>query len=283
MATFEALLGPDLMVLVGRVPARLARATAITGLRARALQRATFRLGFSDGTCLKGRRMDSAEDAARVESLATHLDGASFARPLMRHRTALLEPWVVGTRLDQAAPDEAMLRSCGALLGSVHSAQVDLNGETRRWTPDIRLRNVIGRLDQLSSLGRLRQRDNERLARLVEARVPKAASTGLIHRDLWPRNIVVDADRHPHVIDNGSLALGAHEFDLCRTAYLWPMSESHAAAFDDGYRAAAGIKVERSVFWTVDVLAEVALFRLLAGARGAGRPLARLRALAATA
>ena len=281
VATFQARLGSDLAALLDRLPSRLTGATAITGLRAPALQRATFRLRLSDGTILKGRRMDSSEDAERVERLAEHLDGDSFARPLMRHGAALLEPWVVGVRLDKAAPDEALLRSCGALLGRVHSARIDLNGEARRWTPDVRLRNVLGRLDQLSGLGRLSLRDNERLALFLETAVPKVAPTGLIHRDLWPRNIVVDADRRPHVVDNGSLALGAHEFDLARTAYLWPMSKAHAAAFADGYGAAGPRAAEQSVFWTVDVLAEVALFRLLAGARGAGRPLALLRALAA--
>ena len=276
-----ARLGDNLAALTREVGAPLLAATRITGLRAKALQRQTFRLRFAGGLVLKGRRMDRVEDAERAFRLGTLLDERGFSRPLAQSGAALLEPWVAGARIDLAGPTEAALRECGRLLGTVHALTVDVDGETRQWQPAWRLRDIEARIDQLRRVGLLSARTRTRLVGLARAAVPDEAVVGVVHRDLWPRNVVVDAAGRPHVIDNASISIGAHAFDRARTAYLWPMPNGQRAAFEAGYRESAPRPPADSPFWTIDVLSDVALFRRLAGARGVSKPISQLRQLAA--
>ncbi len=273
-------LGPDLARLISGVDVRFVAATRITGLRAAARDRATFRLRFAGGLVLKGRRMDSVADAERAYSLGSMLDGRSFTRPMARHRTALLEPWVTGTRLDPEVATDDTLRACGRLLGSVHALDVDVNGEAQRWHSVARLANVEQRLAHLRELTLLPRGVESCLRDRARETCPSNVVVGMVHRDLWPRNVVVDAQRRPHVVDNASIAIGAHAFDWARTAYLWPMTGAQRDAFRAGYLAAAPRAADESVFWMIDVLSDAALFRRLAGARGVSRPVARLRAIA---
>ncbi len=276
-------LGEDLAALTREVGAQLLGATRITGLRARALERQTFRLRFAGGLVLKGRRMDRVEDAERAFRLGLLLDERGFPRPIAQRGLALLEPWIAGTRIDLAGPSHAALHECGRLLGTVHALAVDVAGEGRRWQPEVRLRDVEARLDQLCHLDLLSARATTRLIGLARASVPDEAVVGVVHRDFSPPNVVVDAGGRPHVIDNASISIGAHAFDQSRTAYLWPMENGPRAAFDGGYSESAPRPRTDSPFWTIDVLSEVALFRRLGGARGVSKPVSQLRRLAAAA
>lgn len=278
----EDLLGADLLVLAATLPSRVVSARSITGLRAPALSRATFRLRLAGGALVKARRMESAEDAKRVETLAARLDPHTFTQPFARHGVALLEPWVQGEPLDATSADSAVVRACGAALGMVHAVRVELDNETRRWIPAGRLANVEQRLDRLVAMRALSARTGQRLATLARRTVPETAATGIVHRDLWPRNLIVDRGGKVRVVDIGSIGYGAHAFDLARTAYLWPMTSEQYKAFREGYAEKAGKPDDVSPFWSIDVMTEVALFRRLSGARGVSRPLDRLRTLAAS-
>ncbi len=276
-------LGPDLATLVASHPARLVGARMITGLRAKLLDRQTFRLRFAGGLVLKGRRLDREEDARRIDELTRRLDGRWFTPPIARHGAALLEPWVNGVTLDRHGPTPTLLRECGQALGSVHAVQEDLEGHVQGWQPDGRLANVVLRLERLATQGALSARMSRRLAGIARAELPGSAATGIVHRDLMPRNVIIDASGAPRVVDNGSINLGAHDFDLARTAYLWPMAGEHEDEFRAGYADSAGRSPVPSRFWMIDVLADVALFRLLSGARGVSRPIRLLREMAAPA
>src|SRR5262245_37536997 len=89
-------LGPDLAELVAELPSPIVGIKPITGLAAPTLRRATFHIRLADGTFLKGRRMETATDAARVYELGQLLDANGFPRPLAVRGNALLEPWIDG-------------------------------------------------------------------------------------------------------------------------------------------------------------------------------------------
>lgn len=266
------------------MPSRLVGATRITGLRAPALERATFRLRFADGTTLKGRRLDRPAEAERIQRLIRHLDPDAFAHPLAMRGRALLEPWVDGKVLPRGVRDAEVIRACGALLGSVHAVRTDWDAdEAARWEPARRLANVTHRLVKLAAAGLMSPRLSDRLIQVAGESVPSEIVVGIVHRDMWPLNIVIDSAGRPRVIDNGTISFGAHAFDLARTAYLWPMDAGARKAFRSGYDGAAPGRPADSPFWDIDVAAEVALFRHTAGVAGVPRPLAQLRRLASTA
>jgi fructosamine-3-kinase len=120
-----------------------------------------------------------------------------------------------------------------------------------------------------------------RLRNVAADSVPGSSSVGIVHRDLWPRNVVIDKHGTPWIVDNGNVAYGAHEFDLARTDYLWPMDAAARESFRTGYSETGPTLSPDSAFWKIDVLTEVALFRATHRVRGLARPMGRLRLLAA--
>src|SRR5262245_31607332 len=108
--SFETQLGVDLWTLAASRDSPFA---TVTGPRRPAgAGRGTFRLGFADGSILKGRRCEGEIHAARVERFSTYLDPRYFPPVVKRHASALLEEWVVGDALTPRAGEEEMFR-CG--------------------------------------------------------------------------------------------------------------------------------------------------------------------------
>jgi hypothetical protein len=281
----RSLLGSDLLVLLDELPTPAVAAAPITGLPAPALTRATFRVRLADGTRLKARRMDTAHDAIRVFELARRFDERGFPRPIAVHGAALLEPWIDG-RVARADAPVDVLHRCGQLLGGVHALADRRNDTAERWapegwTPERRLTDLARRLDVLADGGHLSRRRADRLIGAAREGRPAAASTGVIHRDLWPRNVVVDATGSAWIVDNGNVGYGAYAFDLARTEYLWPMTAAQRTAFHRGYDETGPPRAPESSFWLIDVLSDAALFRIASGVRGASRPLRRLHEIAA--
>ena len=277
-------LGPDLSALVAELPARVIAIRHITGLPVRGLSRATFRLTCADGTIYKGRRMDSETDARRVFELTRTLDADGIPRPLAHHRAALVEPWIKGRAVRR---DESVhvFRRVGSVLGSIHAIEHDLGSESARWTPMSRLSAIERRLGELVDLRVVPGRTARRLEEIAARTAPPSFATGIIHRDVWPRNVVIARDGTAWIIDSGNVSVGAHAFDRARTEYLWPMEPAQRAAFEAGYAATARTgdtlqDTATSTFWSIDVLSEVALFRRVHGARGIARPVTLLQRLA---
>lgn len=271
-------MGPDLSALVRAWPASLVSITEITGLPSRPGRRASFRLEFSDGATVKGRRFETPERATRVTALL-RLMGDGFPRVLDARGDSLLLEWIHGPALDslQPIPPDILTRS-GELLGALHRLQpdhpvpapLDGLGERRsRLEKNTALLGAEGVLDP--GLG-------EVLLDAAAAGAPTTATSGLIHKDLCPSNIVL-RDHIPVPIDNASLALGLHDLDLARTWYRWPMTRPEWRHFADGYerhRRADGF-VDHFVFWAVSVLVGSAAVRVRARSSQARVPLQRLR------
>jgi len=197
----------------------------------------------------------------------------------------MLLPWVDGdvvASLDFIPLD--VIHRCGANLGALH--QQDVSG----W-PDVVVRRtdqVLARLESdttiLVEAGELETDAAAEAHRLANEHVPGDASTGIIHNDFCPENIVLDASGSPVCVDNATLTFGPHDYDLARTWYRWPMSPGESDAFLRGYemyRRRASFE-RHFVFWSICMLTATAANRLRIGLGDRARSLGALRTILAT-
>jgi hypothetical protein len=286
-------LGTDLAALVTAVGVPLVGAAPITGLPSARLRRATFRLDFADGRVLKGRRFDTLGDAERVEFLTRALGLRSLPRVWARRGAALLEDWIAGVPLDRVAPSATEMCQAGELLGAIHAGAAARPAleplppaiEAPRSVDARRAATVRG----IEALARLRLVTNSAAQRLRTAMDRHAPSDhgaarpqqGIVHRDYCAENLVLAPAGQLWVVDNGTLAVDAYDFDLGRTWYRWPMTGEQWGAFARGYRRhrATTRFAEHFPFWAIAVLVEAALFRHQVAATGAREPVRRLDAL----
>jgi hypothetical protein len=260
-------LGHELRALVEERPGRLVGVESISRHGAVRPRRATFRLRFSDGTVLKGRRLDTVEDADRLEALSARLDPERFTRVIARHGRALLESWIPGEMLRDVAP--AHLRWAGETLGAVHR-------RVGREAPPVE--RVERELAELRDLGALPGSAASRLREIALADAPREAETCVTHRDLCPENIVVASGGRLFVVDNDAIRIGAADEDLARTFYRWSMGIGARAEFLDAYRVLRDPApfLEHERFWMVAALAHAAGIRWTRGYERAHEPLDRL-------
>lgn len=273
-------LGHDLWVLVKAMDSPLVEAVVITDLPSSRLARATFRLQFADGRTLKGRRLDKATRAKRIQDIGRMLDQGCFSRILARHGSALIEEWIEGETLSGVKFGPELLRRCGAILGSVHSIPPpeEIWGPPQQ-TPDARQAKLERQVNELLKLGALSRQSGRQLLDIAQANAPRDISVGFIHRDLCPENIVLHAPDEPYVIDNELLFFDAYDYDLGRTWYRWPMSENELNAFFAGYRQYRDPAsfFEHFSFWAICVLVNAAWLRLTAQTPDPSVPTARLK------
>jgi thiamine kinase-like enzyme len=275
-------LGHDLWVLVQAMDSPLVEAVTITDLPSSRLARVTFRLQFADGRTLKGRRLDKAKRAKRMQDICRMLDQGCFPRILARYGSALVEEWIEGETLNGVKLGPELLHRCGAILGSVHSISPpeEIWGPPRQ-TPDAWQAKLAEQVNELLKLGALTRRSGRRLLDIAQANAPRNISVGFIHRDLCPENIVLHAPDEPYVIDNELLLFDAYDYDLGRTWYRWPMSETERNAFFAGYRQyrEPASFFEHFSFWAICVLVNAAWLRLNAQTPDPSVPTARLKEL----
>ena len=274
-------LGPDLEALVAALHVPVRRIVTLTRLRAPGVQHASFRLELLDGRVLKGRRLPSAEHAARVTAILDVMDRRHFPPVVARRGEALLEEWRPGEPLDHATLDPARLRQCGGILGAVHRAAPPSVEVDPRARPEARLAAVRWQSSTLLRAGALSAASRRHLIGLLEAELPADGAIGVIHRDFCAENLVWDASGHPHVVDNETMQLGALDFDLARTWYRWPMTDAQAIAFLDGYTAYRSPEtfLASFVFWTVAMLVDVSRYHLRVGTDRAQDAVALLHAV----
>lgn len=268
-------LGADLEALVRGRASRLVAHERIDPQQAARPARATFKLRFADGTLLKGRRLAAPDDARRVQAIVDRLDRDRFPEIVARRGAALLEAWIDGEVLGEGTVTESHLRWAGETLGAVHRAPCPAEAAT---PPD-----PAADLAWLVADGALCASEAGRLRARALARPPPPGPPGILHRDLCPENIVVDAAGRLFAVDNAAVRVGAPEEDLARTLYRWPMPAAAEAVFLDAYRAfrdPAGFLAHRA-FWMIAVLAHAARVRRTHGYARADEPLLRLRAEAA--
>lgn len=281
-ARLTARFGPDLAALVAALDSPLIAATAVTGLPARALGRATFRLTLADGRVLKGRRLDAVADAERIHAVVAALGRPELPRVVARGGAALLEEWLDGAPLGRAVPAAGFVARCGGLLGAIHATPAD----PARWgagaAPPGRYRaGLAWSLDGLVADGVLRAAVAAELRALADAHLPAAVATGFVHRDFCGENIVRGPGGRPRVVDSGNVGVDAYDLDLARTWYRWRLPAAARRAFETGYgeRRDLGSYRAHFAFWAVAVLADAALFRVRARAPGWRIPLRLLEGL----
>jgi len=234
----------------------------------------TFRLSFSDGLAVEGRILESPARAAVMRGLLSMLDQDSFARVLARHGSALIEEWVDGDALDEVPVTDRHLQRCGRALARLHTARP-------AWVqaPAESPQGLAGRLDDLVDRGLLERASAVYAAALTRRFAPARTSSGLCHGEFCGENIVIRPDGSPCVIDNETIALGFHDYDLARTWYRWPLGAERWGEFLAGYAKARdpGPFLSHFPYWAVRVLVDA--FRVLGrrGERDAQEPRGRLR------
>ncbi len=260
-------LGPDLEALVAALDAPVRRIVTLTRLRAPGVEHASFRLELLDGRVLKGRRLPSAEHAARVATILDVMDRRHFPPVIARLGEALLEEWRPGEPLDHATLGPGPMRQCGGILGAVHGAVPPAVEVDKRARPEARLAAVRWQSRKLVRAGALSAASRDHLVALLKAQLPADPAIGVIHRDFCAENLVWDASGQPHVVDNETMQIGALDFDLARTWYRWPMTDTQATAFLDGYSAHRSPEsfLASFVFWTLAVLVDVSRYHLRVG------------------
>jgi len=262
--------------------ARPSRVERLTTLRSRRLRRASFRLTCADGRTLKGRILESAEQARRVADLLPLLEPRHFPALIACHGPALLLEWVEGVAPGPGAMEPALIDRCGALLGAVHAivaprCLVALHGFPAAAWQD----RLEANLDRLETMGALAPSETrELLARARDFR-PQDPPVGLVHGDFCPENIVLAGHDRVAVVDNETLTIDVLSYDLARTGHRWTMAPDEWETFLRGYRRCgdpAGY-LEHRPFWDIAVLGEAAVFRLAGETGGADAILRRLKGL----
>lgn len=269
--------GASLEGLIRAQPAALRDAAAISPLASSESPRAAFRLRFRDGRTLKGRRLETAQQAETVWRLSQlHLRSKPIARVVARRSEALLEEWLVGHAI--AAPDPATLRSAGALLGGLH--RIDVLGLHARRVVEQRWIDDSLDAERLVRANLLDEATAHEAAALARASAPVDAEWGLCHGDFCAENLLLVPERGLHIVDNETICELWYDCDLARTWYRWPMNAFAFETFLDAYRSHREPRnfIAHFRFWTICVLLRSAMFRHRNGVSTAS-PVTRLKSL----
>jgi Ser/Thr protein kinase RdoA (MazF antagonist) len=273
--------GPDLWTLVERLGTSLVAARVLTRLPSPLMAHASFRLELASGRVVKGRRVETPEQARRIAELLPRLGTRHFPRALARHGSALLETWVPGTDLARVPADPSLHRRCGRILGAIHRAPVP--DETAATVPGAGRRLALAerQLARLVELGVLPEASSRQALRHLRDGAPDRVAVGVIHRDFCAENIVLTPRRGFYVVDNETIRVDAPELDLARTWYRWPMTMLQREAFLAGYRTRRDPSefLRHFPFWAIAVLVDTALFRTRARTPAASLPVGRLETL----
>jgi aminoglycoside phosphotransferase len=278
--TAAAALPDDLATLIRDVGVPLEEFILMTTLRARDLDRACFRLSFADGQVLKGRYVETLEQADRLETLTRRLDRRHFPAVLARHGRAFLTDWIEGTPLDRAAWTPAVLEACGSMQAAVHRIPIDARPQWQRRHGSWQTR-IEARLRVLVDAARLDTVHARRAETLASECEPRRVELGLCHGDFCAENIVVGRDGRLVIVDNDSLAVDTWGYDFARTWHRWPMTDAERRHYMAGYGPAPHLAdvEEHFIHWVIIVLVEAAAFRVQVGVDGADLVLRRLRAV----
>ncbi len=264
MADFAKLLGNDLSELVRGIKVPVATAVPITAKLSPCLQRASFRLNFADGRTLKGRHLQSPEQAERLQEISKLLHNMPFVSVVSRSGSAILEEWVEGEPLAQHLPSLSIIRQAGSILGELSTVEGDVDFGPRIRDGRLRLDKLETQLDQLGSRAALDRKTCQRLLEIARSNCPRRLAAGLVHLDYSAENLILDGHKKIHVIDNESMDFTPYDTDLGRTWYLWPMRHDDWSAFIAGYEEYRSVEMflEHIRFWAIFILIGALLYRL---------------------
>jgi hypothetical protein len=273
------IVGDDLHAVVEAQGLSVVSVSPISPLGSSSSTRAAFRLDLADGSSVKGRRFESALAADRAHRLGRCLPSESFPRILAQHGRALLTEWVEGERLSARPITSEHLHRMGELLSAVHEIVLPEEIPAPGY-PGPYWRQALGaKVERLCAAGELEPLAGAQAMELAVAHAPERVGVSLVHADLCPENVAVDAQGNLHVVDNDSLALHAPAYDLARTWYRWPMTNAERQAFEEGYNLSGALRAyhHHFVHWAVVVLIGALEFRFRRQLPGASEPLRRLR------
>lgn len=257
--------GESLWGLASAVGTPLIGADEITVVPAGGMRR-TYRLRFADGSTLKGRCFRTASRAEIVWRILVGPAAFCFGRAISHDGEAMLEEWVDGATLVQGTVAPSLVREAGRMLGRLHGCPLPRFDDVDFQPLDAAgwLEKTEANLSALTGRGLLTAARARHLRELAASQRPAIAPLGIVHRDLCPENLIVDARGRLRSIDSGSATVGVIDEDLCRVWYRWPMTPEERALFVEGYqeeRGSADIR-EPSTFWAIVVLVNSARARL---------------------
>lgn len=275
-------LGDELLGLVRGIAAPLTDITPLTGVGYPGYTPTAFRLRFADGLVLKGRRCATAEQAALVEHVVQRLCRDHFPAVVARAGAALLTEWIDGRCLEPAAWPADLLTRCGALHATMHNLPLPADLPARTRNPlAARYAELQNKLAHLVAAGVVHSREADVVHDVAAHAMPRSCTVGYVHGDFCAENLVLRPSGDVGVVDNETLGIDAHDFDLGRTWYRWPMRAAQRRAYLNGYRQHrdAGDFLRHFPFWAIGAVLRGAVFRLHKSAAGPVFPLARLRDL----
>ena len=242
--------------------------------------RASYRVGLACGATVKVRRMESGEAARQQQHRRAGLP-PGFTRVLARAGAFLIEEWIDGRPLTDAAPAAPLLDQAGRLLAALHA--VAAPGEPQGPTVAGWADATRARLGTLREAGVLDAATTATLIAIVTADTPGAEPAHrLVHTDVCGENLVVTPQGHLYAVDNEHMAIDAPGLDLGRSWYRWGLGDADWVRVRTAYRTAGGPDdaVAHEPFWRIAGTAISACIRLRGSRTGLAVPLDRLRELA---
>jgi hypothetical protein len=258
-------LGPDLQQLLAMMVTPPARVEEITTAPSTKSPRAAFRLHFTDGRLLKGRRFKSAAHALTARLAIVAAPPGMFPAVLAHHGEALLEEWVDGEALDPEDASSSILGEVGRTLATLHQSPVP--GMTFGEEPRNGLLAMNDRLQRdlrhLTAEGMIARTRASRLIAVARRAAPARAQVGVAVRDVRPENLLRDREGRLVWVDTGSIMVGPVDEDLARIWHHWPMGDEARAGFLAAYQRVrdASDFLTSLPFWSVVVLAHSARIR----------------------
>jgi thiamine kinase-like enzyme len=280
---YATALGPaadDLLATLG-VPVR--EAVILSTLRSPATRRLCYRVELEDGRVVKLRRSSTVAKAQAYARLIAVLAEPRLARVWAHRDDLTLEEWVPGTSLDRVELRERHLVAAAELLGALHATSGLGDGPLPRAVPTQPTADALeADLRALRDTGAIDASLAARLRTAAARHDPRVASAGILHTDLCPENLVLDARGALRAVDNEGMTLGPTGFDLARVWYRWPMSGPQWGAFVDAYARLVdpAPALAHFMFWKVAAVLKSARIRVTQRTPRAEVPLLRLASLA---
>jgi aminoglycoside phosphotransferase (APT) family kinase protein len=245
-------------------------------------QRASYRVSLDGGGILKARRGRNRGGPPRSWELLQQLDDPRFSAVLAAQDEYVIEEWIDGTTLEEHPQESEFVGAVADLLGTLHATTHVGGVNTLRATATTGVvRRLHEHLELLAAAGILSRQEAAEIREVASHLAPAVASTGLIHGDLCPENIVVDAHGCLRVVDNEAMTLGFLDHDLARTRCRWGMSDASWRLFLDVYgRHRAELPAPEAFrFWCLGATVSSARVRAVHGLDGLDAALHELRRL----
>ena len=259
------------------------RAEDISPLRSAHARKRCYRVDLADGRTVKLRRSSSAAAARRYADLVAALQDVRLAGVLALRGDLTLEEWITGEAIQDGDVSTAEVEWGGELLRALHATR--RIGSTSL-PPMVSTRAVRSRLEAdlrtVLAMGAIPKRAGARLRAAAARHDPGAATTGVLHTDLCPENLVRGPCGVIRVIDNEGMQIGPTGFDLARVWYRWPMSEARWRRFLAAYRRQLdpAPALAHFPFWQIAAILQSARLRLTRRTAHADLPVQALLTLA---